>query len=310
MDKFDKSEVNWHNPLSCGMPRIFLNEYYFHVTLEHNIPSIFSSGLIPSIGPCSMNFGETVPRTYLFCSIDDAIEGISSWLGEEFPEDEPLAILRIHPTKDIEIIAPDSNAFEAYTSSIIPASSIERMSDDEIFDLTGQIINDPSVYTNRILIEDEYNEKRISVVEKLNKEVSLQNYADLVTEISAASFVGVELSEQVMIAESMRNSLETVYSKETLDDIKNATDELGEELQTGIHFGGKEKVQSAIFNARKIAHDKNLTRTDAIQQEKALSPITIQKTIERWIKSGVNRKQLEAVMKKCFKEAATQNYTR
>jgi hypothetical protein len=68
---------------------------YYHVTLTKNLPSIQQHGLLPKNGSLSTLAGEGKPAIYLFRSIEAAEEGVTNWMGDYLPEEEPLALLKV-----------------------------------------------------------------------------------------------------------------------------------------------------------------------------------------------------------------------
>lgn len=68
---------------------------YFHVTRAEDIPSILLDGLVPQVGPRSSAFGEERAGVFLFTSFESAEHATMNWLGEEFGDDEPLALLEV-----------------------------------------------------------------------------------------------------------------------------------------------------------------------------------------------------------------------
>ena len=67
----------------------------YHVTPTKNVEAIQKEGLIPKIGERSRSVGEKQKGVYLFKSANDVDDALAGWLGEEFPEDEPLSILKV-----------------------------------------------------------------------------------------------------------------------------------------------------------------------------------------------------------------------
>lgn len=68
---------------------------FFHVTKAENLPSILQDGLVPSVGSRSQAAKERHPAVFLFSSRDAMENALMNWLGEEFGEDEELAVLQI-----------------------------------------------------------------------------------------------------------------------------------------------------------------------------------------------------------------------
>jgi hypothetical protein len=64
-----------------------------HVTLTRNVARIMREGLHPRRGPRSRRLGESHRAVYLFKGREDAADGPVNWLGDELPEDEPVALI-------------------------------------------------------------------------------------------------------------------------------------------------------------------------------------------------------------------------
>src|SRR5947208_3204205 len=88
---------------------------YYHVTPTANIPRIKKEGLLPQVGPRAQAM-EQEGGIYLFTSLGYAEDATAQWLGDEFDEDQPLALLEVtlppgaqtHPTSvDWEITVTD-----------------------------------------------------------------------------------------------------------------------------------------------------------------------------------------------------------
>lgn len=68
---------------------------FYHVARKSDLNSILTGGLEPRIGDRSESLGEDAPRVYLFDSKISAEEGVMSWLGDEFDEEEELVLLSV-----------------------------------------------------------------------------------------------------------------------------------------------------------------------------------------------------------------------
>ena len=68
----------------------------YHVTLTRNIPKILREGLHPRRGPRSRRLGESHKAVYLFKSREAAADGLANWLGDELPEEEPVALVLVN----------------------------------------------------------------------------------------------------------------------------------------------------------------------------------------------------------------------
>jgi len=87
-----ESELFSSAPAQPGPP---VPEQFFHIARRADVESIMATGLKPSIGERSESLGEDAPRVYLFDSRTSAEEGLMSWLGDEFDEDEELVLLSV-----------------------------------------------------------------------------------------------------------------------------------------------------------------------------------------------------------------------
>ena len=91
----------------------------YHVTSKRNWAKIRTEGLKPKIGPRSSKLKEK-SGIFLFTSMDHLEDALMNWLGEEFEDDETLAILKV--TVDInKLVIDPSVVYEAiYTQPISP----------------------------------------------------------------------------------------------------------------------------------------------------------------------------------------------
>lgn len=67
----------------------------YHVTPTRNLRSIMKDGLVPQIGNRSSQLAGENEGIFLFPSVDDVEAAVSSWLGDEFDEDEDLSLLAV-----------------------------------------------------------------------------------------------------------------------------------------------------------------------------------------------------------------------
>lgn len=80
---------------------------FFHITPTRYFRAILTQGLQPRIGPRSRRCGETAPAAYLFPSIDDLINGCTTWIEKWFGEGAKLGLIAAnlsetpHPFPDI-----------------------------------------------------------------------------------------------------------------------------------------------------------------------------------------------------------------
>jgi len=104
----------------------FLNEklgigspVFYHVTLSRNVPSIMKNGILPSI---NKEMGDK-KAVYMFKNRDELEDALMNWLGDKFPEDATLSILKIDGT-GLNVEHDPNVGFEVLTKDIIPPSKI------------------------------------------------------------------------------------------------------------------------------------------------------------------------------------------
>ena len=95
----------------------------YHVTLTRNIPKIFREGLHPRRGPRCRRLGESRKAVYLFKSREAAADGLANWLGDELPEEEPVALVLVDLPAGI--LTLDTTAgYELVVAERIPPGSL------------------------------------------------------------------------------------------------------------------------------------------------------------------------------------------
>lgn len=98
----------------------------YHVTPSRNVKSILQKGLVPSIGARSSQL-ETDSNLYFFPSKDTAEDAVMNWLGDEFPEDEPLALLAVS-SNGLEGKFTPGAEYEYTVSTTVPPRNIKVLS--------------------------------------------------------------------------------------------------------------------------------------------------------------------------------------
>jgi hypothetical protein len=98
----------------------------YHVTPTRNVKSILARGLVPSIGARSSQL-ETDSNLYFFPNKDAAEDALMNWLGDEFPEDEPLALLAVS-SRGLEGKFTPGAEYEYTVSSPVPPQNIKVVS--------------------------------------------------------------------------------------------------------------------------------------------------------------------------------------
>lgn len=105
---------------------------FWHVTSLESVPSILRNGLIPRIGPRSSEAGETEPGVYLFPTYEAVEDALMNWLGDQFPDDANLVLLRIRLPYDATtwLVVTDAD-YEVVSREAIPANCIAGVYDEQ-----------------------------------------------------------------------------------------------------------------------------------------------------------------------------------
>ena len=106
-----------------------LPEKVYHVTPSENLDSIMSKGLMPDVGDRSRKIEGEKPAVYCFPDKNSMEDAVMNWLGDEFDEDEPLALLEIFTT-GLKGQVTDGAQYEVAITSIIPPQNIRILSKD------------------------------------------------------------------------------------------------------------------------------------------------------------------------------------
>lgn len=101
----------------------------FHVTRAENLDAINAHGLVPAIGERSAALGETEAAIYCYRSLADVTDGLGTWLGECFEEDEELIIIEL----TVPLAWTQSEAFETrIVNTVTPGAFVRVLTEDEI----------------------------------------------------------------------------------------------------------------------------------------------------------------------------------
>lgn len=100
------------------------NKHFYHITLKKNVPSIMKRGILP-YPEKSVRFEEKA--VYLFDDKTTAEDAIMNWLGDKFPENEPLVLITINPI-GLKIFSSDVG-YEYRTFDIIDPKHIVSIED-------------------------------------------------------------------------------------------------------------------------------------------------------------------------------------
>lgn len=98
----------------------------YHVTTLQAVSSIIENGLVPTIGPRSAKLNEPRAAIYLFPTLEHVEEALSNWLGDEFDDEDELAVIEI----DREAVVPDTE-FEVIVYDAICPSEITAVLNEE-----------------------------------------------------------------------------------------------------------------------------------------------------------------------------------
>lgn len=101
----------------------------FHITPARNLPAIFRAGLAPMIGERSAALGETSAQSYHFPDWESLSDALTNWLGEQFDEDETLALLAVKP-QGLELESDAATGFEVRCTETIPPDALSVLALD------------------------------------------------------------------------------------------------------------------------------------------------------------------------------------
>ena len=106
-----------------------LPEKVYHVTPSENLRNILTSGLVPQVGNRSRKIVGEKSATYCFPDKNSMEDAMMNWLGDEFDEDEQLALLEIDTT-GLDGNVTDGAEYEVAITSVIPPQNIRIISRD------------------------------------------------------------------------------------------------------------------------------------------------------------------------------------
>ena len=101
----------------------------YHVTPARNLDSITRHGLVPQVGERSMAAGESSKASYFFPSVEALEHGLTNWLGDQFPDEEQLALLTVDVTVGHARPTPNA-AYEASVIHVVPPVAINIVCKD------------------------------------------------------------------------------------------------------------------------------------------------------------------------------------
>lgn len=109
----------------------------YHVTPTRNLRSIMKNGLRPQIGDRSSQLDGEVEGIFLFPSLSDVEAAVSSWLGDEFDEDEELSLLAVDIT-GLENNIVQGADYETIVNTVISPDRI-KVDDSLLLEASGYI---------------------------------------------------------------------------------------------------------------------------------------------------------------------------
>jgi len=115
-----------------------LPEKVYHVTLADNLGSIMSRGLIPQIGDRARKIEGEKPAVYCFPDKVSMEDAVMNWLGDEYDEDDQLALLEIDTT-GLKGQVTDGAQYEVAITDSIPVDNIRILSRDLATPITESI---------------------------------------------------------------------------------------------------------------------------------------------------------------------------
>jgi hypothetical protein len=118
-----------------------LPERVYHVTPSENLDSIMSKGLLPQIGDRTRKIVDEKPAIYCFPDKNAMEDAMMNWLGDEFDEDEALALLEIY-TAGLKGQVTEGAEYEVAITSAIPPQNIRIISRDLATPITESIVKE------------------------------------------------------------------------------------------------------------------------------------------------------------------------
>ena len=118
-----------------------LPERVYHVTPSENLDSIMSKGLLPQIGDRTRKIVDEKPAIYCFSDKNAMEDAMMNWLGDEFDEDEALALLEIY-TAGLKGQVTEGAEYEVAITSAIPPQNIRIISRDLATPITESIVKE------------------------------------------------------------------------------------------------------------------------------------------------------------------------
>jgi hypothetical protein len=118
-----------------------LPEKVYHITPTINLDNILMRGLMPKIGDRARKIEGEKPAIYCFPDKSAMEDAMMNWLGDEFDEDEALALLEIY-TAGLKGQVTEGAEYEVAITSVIPPQNIRVISRDLATPITESIIKE------------------------------------------------------------------------------------------------------------------------------------------------------------------------
>lgn len=122
-------ETMYQDPVKIQEEKNKLPPKVYHLTYTKNLPDIMQAGLRPQIGDRSSKVEGEHPAVFCFPDIATLEDAMMNWLGDEFDEDEQLALLEIDTRNLTGEFTPNAE-YEVAITSMIPPSRIKVLSKD------------------------------------------------------------------------------------------------------------------------------------------------------------------------------------
>jgi len=130
-------ENMYQDPVKIQEEKNKIPSKVYHVTLASNLDSIMKAGLRPQVGARSNKITGEQSAIYCFPDKHSVENAMMNWLGDEFDEDEELALLEIDTRNLTGEYTPNAE-FEIAITSLIPPNRIKVLSSlEEDYDPNG-----------------------------------------------------------------------------------------------------------------------------------------------------------------------------
>jgi hypothetical protein len=101
----------------------------YHVTEKSDLQDILTQGLVPKLGPRSIEAGESNPAIFLFPDIEDMDNALMNWMGECWDEDDDTELVALEITLDDNFPLVQTAGWEYMSLNPIEPSCIRYYKD-------------------------------------------------------------------------------------------------------------------------------------------------------------------------------------